>query len=335
MNCNRGRILTILSLMLICACVSSAARADAAPDFPPGLFSDGARYSLADLRGKVVVLYLFEHDCPRCRGEVPVRNKLVKSFAGKPVLFIGIDPGHTITDAQAYARETKLAMPVFADALRVMEGRYHQHISLNNIYQYRVIGPDGSIAGNSEQDIERVVQSAKWKFKDKDYDPKLNAALELFEWNQYARGMRVLRPLMKDHNKTVAESAAKLYEEIKAQGEQWKADAEALAEGKPAEAFVLYSRVAEVFAGEPLAKSVEEPLKKLRVTKEVKEELAARQMFSQLNVAMSRAMPQQRLQVRAFCKNIATRFVGTPTAALADALSDELDRAPGSTARAD
>jgi hypothetical protein len=92
--------------------------------------------------------------------------------------------------------------------------------------------------------------------------------------------------------------------------------------------------VAEVFAGEPLAKSIDEPLKKLRATKEVKEELAARQMFSQLNVAMSRAIPQQRLQVRAFCKSIATRFVGTPTAALADALSDELDRAPGSTARA-
>jgi cytochrome oxidase Cu insertion factor (SCO1/SenC/PrrC family) len=31
-----------------------------AADFPPGRFTDGNKYSLADLRGKVVVLYFFE-----------------------------------------------------------------------------------------------------------------------------------------------------------------------------------------------------------------------------------------------------------------------------------
>jgi hypothetical protein len=31
-----------------------------APDFPPGLFSDGKAYSLAELRGKLVVLYIYE-----------------------------------------------------------------------------------------------------------------------------------------------------------------------------------------------------------------------------------------------------------------------------------
>lgn len=31
-----------------------------APDFPPGSFTDNATHSLADLRGKVVVLYFFE-----------------------------------------------------------------------------------------------------------------------------------------------------------------------------------------------------------------------------------------------------------------------------------
>jgi peroxiredoxin len=31
-----------------------------APEFPPGEFTDGGRYSLKDLRGKAVVLYLYE-----------------------------------------------------------------------------------------------------------------------------------------------------------------------------------------------------------------------------------------------------------------------------------
>ena len=33
---------------------------EGAPDFPPGEFTDGGRYSLEDLKGKAVVLYLYE-----------------------------------------------------------------------------------------------------------------------------------------------------------------------------------------------------------------------------------------------------------------------------------
>jgi hypothetical protein len=32
----------------------------AAPDFPPGAFTDSGSYRLSDLRGKIVVLYFFE-----------------------------------------------------------------------------------------------------------------------------------------------------------------------------------------------------------------------------------------------------------------------------------
>jgi hypothetical protein len=32
-----------------------------APDFPPGLFTDGNQYHLSDYKGKVVVLYFFEN----------------------------------------------------------------------------------------------------------------------------------------------------------------------------------------------------------------------------------------------------------------------------------
>ena len=41
-----------------------------APEFPPGKFSDGKQYRLADLRGKVVVLFFYESKCPRCKGTI-------------------------------------------------------------------------------------------------------------------------------------------------------------------------------------------------------------------------------------------------------------------------
>ena len=49
--------------MLLClgAAAFGAGRAgEQAPDFPPGEFSDGGRYSLEDLRGKAVVLHMYE-----------------------------------------------------------------------------------------------------------------------------------------------------------------------------------------------------------------------------------------------------------------------------------
>ena len=51
----------VLFLCLAATVARGAGRAgEQAADFPPGQFSDGGRYSLEDLRGKAVVLYLYE-----------------------------------------------------------------------------------------------------------------------------------------------------------------------------------------------------------------------------------------------------------------------------------
>lgn len=53
------------ALALLMCLVATIARGagnagEKAPDFPPGEFTDGGHYSLEDLRGKAVVLYLYE-----------------------------------------------------------------------------------------------------------------------------------------------------------------------------------------------------------------------------------------------------------------------------------
>ncbi|HZL37145.1 MAG TPA: TlpA disulfide reductase family protein [Tepidisphaeraceae bacterium] len=178
-----------LASMFICATAPAAVEpGKQAADFPPGKFTDGNNYDLNEFRGKVVVLFFFEETCPRCRGLVPERNKMVQSLKDKPVKFIAIDPGHTLADATMYARQTHLAMPVYADSLRLMETRWGEHISLENIYQFKVIGPDGKLAAYRPEDIERLAADAKWKYKDKGYNRKLSGAVDAFEWNQYSSG---------------------------------------------------------------------------------------------------------------------------------------------------
>ena len=107
-----------------------------APDFPAGLFSDGNDYRLSDLRGRAVVLFFYESQCPRCKGSIPERNELIKAFEGKPVKFIAVAASDPLGAAAGYGRETKLQMPIFADSLGLMEARYGQQLSLNNIWQF-------------------------------------------------------------------------------------------------------------------------------------------------------------------------------------------------------
>jgi hypothetical protein len=190
-----------------------------------------------------------------------------------------------------------------------------------------VIGPDGGIEEYRMEPaaIDKVLARVKWKYKDQGYDPRLGAAIDRLEWGQYADGMRLLKPYLRNSNKDLAASAKKLYDAVHAEGEQWLADAEGAEKAeKPVEAYDLYTKVTSVFTGEDLAKRAAAPLKKLATSAAVKNELAARQMYEQLCAGASRATQRQRDQVASFAASIANRYPGTPTAEKAKEVAREL-----------
>jgi peroxiredoxin len=322
------RVFSVLVLLALSTIASAAGNAgEKAADFPPGLFTDGNHYSLKDLEGKAVVLFFYEQDCPTCRGKIPERNEVVAKYKDAPVKFIAIAAGDSLAEARAYVASTHLDMLVFADNFSLMEKRYGQTISLKNIYQFRVIDPTGKIVEYrmEPEAIDKVIARVKYKYKRDDYDPKLGQAVYLFDWGQYAEGMRVLKPFMKSSKKEVLESAKALYEKVKADGEQWLADAEAANKAeKSVEAYDLYTKVANVFVGEELAKKAADPLKKLAASKDVKDELAARQMYVQLCQGAGRARPQQRAQVAEFAASIANKYPKSPTGMQAAEVAKEL-----------
>lgn len=322
--------LHLLPSLVVCLLASapSIARGEAA-DFPPGTFTDGGRYSLDDFAGKAVVLFFYEQDCPKCRGLIPERNKVVQQFKDKPVKFIAVAPGDSLNEAIGYQRGTQLAMPVFADALGVMQHRYGFKISLNNIYQFRVIGPTGQVGAMSMEpaDIESVVSKVEWKYKGGGYDARLNGIIEMLEWNQYEPALRQLRPLTKGSSKT-AESAAKLYEAVKAEGQQWLDEAAKAQQSEDVvKAYDLYTKVNACFAGDEFAKPAAEALKTLKTNQAVANELAARRMYEGLNKAMGVANARQRADVIGYCMRIAKQYPDTPTAKKAEALAKEIEAA--------
>ena len=175
-------VLGFASMALSAEATGSGKFGEDAPDFPPGAFTDGAQYSVADFHGKVVVLYFGCPVCPRNRGSIPERNKIVEQFKGRPVKFLAITPAQ-MEECKGYTSETKLEMPCFADGLGVMQARYGTQISLNNIWQFRVIDARGIVAGYdmSADAITKALADVKWTYKDDGYDPKLNYIVEGLE----------------------------------------------------------------------------------------------------------------------------------------------------------
>ena len=297
-----------------------------APDFPPGTFSDGGQYRLSDLKGKVVVLFFFESKCPRCRASIPERTAVVKAMQGKPVLFLAVGANINQAEALKYQRETGLAMPIFADGLGTMQARYGFKISLQNIWQMRVIGPDGIVRdyNMTVEAINKVLDKVmiERKFNVADYNPKLSPVVECFEFDQYVLGLRALAPLRQSANKPLAESALKLFEVAKTEGEKWKTEAAAAAASEPLKAYDLYSKIANAFLTDELGKAASASAKKLATDEKIATELAGRKAFAQLNLGQTTALNRQ--SVLQSCQIIAKKYPGTPTADRATEFAKEL-----------
>lgn len=300
-------------------------------DFPPGAFTDGGHYRLSDFRGKVLVLYFYESACPVASSMVPKRSALVAKYKDQPIRFIAVSPDNSLADARSYVSDTHLAMPVFADTFNIMEQRFHIDISMNNIYQTRIIGPDGNVVGMwdspKEEQIDAALAKASWKYKDAGYDPRLNNAINMLEWNQFEIGMRMLRPYLRNIGKT-GESAKKLYAAVKVEAEGWADEAKASETTDPGHAMDLYNRLADCFPDDPLGKDATAALKALRTNKAAQNELAARRMYDRLYSVLPQATPAARQQVIAYCDSIVQKYPETATAKRAQELANNLQNAP-------
>jgi peroxiredoxin len=318
----------VAALVLATSATAQPKGGDEAPEFPIGQFSDGRDYRLSDFRGRVVVLFFYESECPRCKGAIPERNEVVKAFEGKPVKFLAIGASDSLAATQKYGRETQLRMPIFADNLGLMEARYGQKISLQNIWQFRVIGPDGKIVGSdmNKETIEKALEKAAFKYDPKDYDAKLKPALDAFEWNQWDSGMKLLSPLRRSGAKAVAESANKLYDVLKKEAEGWKAEAESLVASDPVKAYDLYARVAAHFSTDALGKGAASAKEKLASNKAVMIELAARKAYTQFANDIAGAAPNQKVLVLKQAQAFVKKHAGTPTADKLAALASELEK---------
>jgi cytochrome c biogenesis protein CcmG, thiol:disulfide interchange protein DsbE len=98
--------------------------------------------SLADHRGKVVILNVWASWCPPCRTEMPLLQRTHERISSQGGTVLGIDSQDLSDDALKFLREERIHFP----SLRDRDGEYADALGTNQLPETFLIDREGRIA---------------------------------------------------------------------------------------------------------------------------------------------------------------------------------------------
>lgn len=119
----------------------------------------GKAISLADLKGKTVLLDFWATWCPPCQADAPAIDKLHKKFGDKDLKVIGISTDEDRETVEKYLKKHPHDFPEVLSSENVMPRAYQIHV----FPTYLVIGPDGTLvtAEQGDQGISSLQKTLK------------------------------------------------------------------------------------------------------------------------------------------------------------------------------
>ncbi len=128
----------------------------AAPQFSIPMFSGGT-FSLAEQRGKVVVVNFWASWCVPCRGEAPVLESTWRKYKDRGVVFVGVDYVDTDKEALAFIKEFDITYPNGPDIGTETSHKYR----IQGVPETYFVGKDGNLYGNHIGPIDVPTLTAK------------------------------------------------------------------------------------------------------------------------------------------------------------------------------
>jgi cytochrome c biogenesis protein CcmG, thiol:disulfide interchange protein DsbE len=105
------------------------------------VLGSSAQESLADFRGKVVVLNVFASWCGPCRAEAPILDQEQKVLAKHGGTIVGVTYLDNSSDSEAFVRQEHITYPV----LRDVSGNFVRSFGTNGVPETFIIGRSGRI----------------------------------------------------------------------------------------------------------------------------------------------------------------------------------------------
>ena len=320
-----GLVLLTSSLLL-----TTAARADELPAFPsdPANWINSGPLTANGLKGKGIVLWFFEEECPRCRARWPGLIESAKKFEGQPVVFIAVNSGSNRSTIEDYVRQVKCPWPVLLDPARDFEKACGvKEISLQNIYQMKYAQPDGTLLTGNFSDMEetanKALVDAKWKLDPADVPDSLKPTWIAIETGNY-KGLATTLKKAQAAGKPEAKEAAKKLMEIVQQelDDQVAAIKKAQSAGNTWTVYQLCNQLSVQFAGFDLPKDVATLRKDLMKDAKVKAGLAALKSLDGVRKLLSSGNPVLQKKALATLEQIVSDFPDTDLSRLAQSLID-------------
>jgi len=129
------------------------------PPVPPGastrlpMLGSSRTESLADLRGKVVVLNVFASWCGPCRAEAPVLARAQRQIAGRNATILGVTYQDNSGDTENFVRREHITYPVVRD----VDGGFVRAFGSTGVPETFVIDRGGRIVA-----LRRFQLDGKW-----------------------------------------------------------------------------------------------------------------------------------------------------------------------------
>jgi thiol-disulfide isomerase/thioredoxin len=237
--------------------------------------------SVENLKGKAVILWFFEEECPKCRANWPNMYKIAEKYADKPVIFVAVNSGTPRKKLEVYAQEVGLKWPLIVDTSRDFEKECDLYpLTLNNITHIGFITTRGQYFRGDwrviDQMVERALTDTYWTIKPTEVPDAVKIIWRAFEFGDAVKTADLLKRAKVHQRPDVREGAVRFESLVKAAMDKELKDAGTLKEGgRIVWSYKTYHYVNSKFRGFEIPAIVQEQCQKLVNEPEVQLEFKA------------------------------------------------------------
>lgn len=251
-----------------------------------------------------------------------------KKYEDKPVVFIAVNSGNSESSVKGYLKTANIEFPAIVDQDRSFESAMKVgKLSLQNVWQTRVIRPDGNISYAPSAEIDKTIESmlatAKWKVDPETVPAPLNAAWKGVEFGEYATAIPQIKRFLRSRDEKTKAAAEQLNTVIESDLNAAFAEAEkAEKDDNKWLAYKTYDQIAKDYRGHAKATEASSKARTLSRDKDIADDVRAHGALEKVKIQLGSRSRSARRTAMTLLEEIAKRFPETDAGKEAQSLID-------------